>query len=312
VVAEPDSERDAGSEEPAIPGLVRHRNLREALEQIFLELPWGEFVSWDLFLDRATRGPYNYLLLGRSLEEVSIRYNQGPFPPHEEQVEKLARWVLNIFLHDRLIPFGCVQAALDAERRLLVTRTSRLDLWFGRQPSPANQPVIPSHGRVIVQPDFTIVLIGSNATPTAELSPFCERVQGTVASGSVTFRITRESVVKGVLAGLAPGEILARLERHATTALPGNVVQEIKGWCERIRSVTTESAVLIRCPDRDSADRVQSLLGRKVERLNETILACSAAGLERAERQKLLAEGILLHETAGTATRGKQRARKKG
>jgi hypothetical protein len=293
------------------PTTERQPGLRDAIDQALQELPCGPFVSWEVFLERVSVDAHNFLLLGRPLEQVEIRHENILLPPSEERVEKLARQVLTTFLHTRLLPFGCVRAALDADNRLLVTRTPRLDIWFGRLPCAGSQPPTAAANRVIVQPDFSVVLIGSNPTPAAELSPFCERVVGTEASGAVTYRITWTSVVKGVAAGLAPAEILARLERHATIALPANVVQEIEEWCARIRTVTTEPATLIRCPDRASADRVQSILGPEVERLNETTLACPEAGLDRARRQKLLGHGILIHEPAPAHSRSNEPSREK-
>ena len=36
--------------------------------------------------------------------------------------------------------------------------------------------------RVVVQPDFSVILIGLNPAPVAELAPFCERVKGRAGS----------------------------------------------------------------------------------------------------------------------------------
>ena len=57
--------------------------------------------------------------------------------------------------------------------------------------------------KVVVQPDFSIILIGMNPAPAVELAPFCERVKGHVGQGSMIFRITPRLRAQGGRARLA-------------------------------------------------------------------------------------------------------------
>jgi hypothetical protein len=172
----------------------------------------------------------------------------------------------------------------------------RLEAYFGKEAKGAEEPAVADLTRVVVQPDFTVVLIGLDPAPAADLAPFCDRVQGGAGQGSLTLRLTRDAVLRGVRGGLTAEEMLGRLKRHSSTPVPGNVEQEVRGWCAWVRTVSVAPATLVRCPDRATADRVQSALGKRAERLNETTVALPAGRLTGGERQKLLGQGVFLDE----------------
>ena len=121
--------------------------------------------------------------------------------------------------------------------------------------------------RVVVQPDFSVIVIGLNPAPAAELAPFCERTAQGGGQGAMVLKITRESVVKAVSQGLKPAEIVARLQRHASNEVPANVLREVQDWSNWVRRVTSSTLTVLRCPDRDTADRVMVALKRQAERL---------------------------------------------
>jgi hypothetical protein len=52
--------------------------------------------------------------------------------------------------------------------------------------------------------------------------------------------------------------------------------------------------MVIRCPDSTTVARVVSALGKKAERLGETLVALHTPNLSSAERQKLQDQGILI------------------
>ena len=86
-------------------------------------------------------------------------------------------------------------------------------------------------------------------------------------------KITRESVVRAVANGLKPAEIADRLRRHASHEVPANVLHEVRGWSNWVRRVTATTLAVLRCPDRDTADRVMGALKKQAERLNDTLVA---------------------------------------
>ena len=89
-------------------------------------------------------------------------------------------------------------------------------------------------------------------------------------------------------------QVMARLEKHASTALPGNVATEVRGWCGWVRRVSATPATLLRCPDADAAARVMGALGKHAERVGDTIVAVALDGLTSALRQKLQGQGVLV------------------
>jgi len=285
--------------------------LRDAVYQAFAALPVGVFHRLDSFLTHAAYGEHNPLLRGLKLEQVTIFWGNQIVPPLEEELEAAGQTCLEAMLRERLIPLGCVQPAVDETGELCIARLPRLDRYFGRAgavtettvEAPAGEP------RVVVQPDFSVVIIGLNPTPAAELAPFCERQQGRAGEGALVLKITREAVLKATSHGLAGAEILARLRRHAGNEVPANVLREVQEWCDWVRRVSCTTLTVLRCPDKASADRVASALGKQAERLNDTVVALGGDGLAAADRKKLQSQGIIVQ--GGEKTRPPARPRKK-
>ncbi len=123
-------------------------------------------------VDHLVSGDANPLLLGLSQEEVVVYRNGQRVPALEELREQAGRAMLQVFIRERLIPLGCLQTAIDEKGRLCVARTPRLDAYFGRKVKPAD--LAGSSGtaesKVVVQPDFSVVIIGTNSpAPAAAL-----------------------------------------------------------------------------------------------------------------------------------------------
>ncbi|MBX6311719.1 MAG: helicase-associated domain-containing protein [Isosphaeraceae bacterium] len=286
--------------------------LREAIYQALAELPMGEFVSLESFLEHATFGPHNPLLLGRAPDEVTVSLRGRLVHPLEEQLAAAGTIALADLLKERLIPLGAVWIARDEAKQLFIARHPRLDAYFGRKVAPADLAgaALDGQTRVIVQPDFSVVVIGLNPAPAAELAPFCERAAtGRSGQGAQVLKITRDSVTKAVMHGLTADEILARLQRHSAHELPANVVKEVRSWGVWVRRAELATLTVLRCRDRETADRVAAALGKQAERVGETIVGLPQAKLGSAERAKLQAQGILVE---GGAARPQPATRRRG
>jgi hypothetical protein len=270
--------------------------LRDAVFRAFSELPAGVFHHLDSFLAHATFARHNPLLLGRERhDQVAIYWSHRPVPPLEEQREEAGRLFLNHVLGARLIPLGCLRTARADNDQLCIARVPRLDAYFGQQEVALELPDETAAGpRVVVQPDFSVVIIGLNPTPAAELAPFCERVQGHAGQGVLVFKLTRDTVVKAITHGLAPAEIVDRLQRHASNSVPANVLHEVRAWCDWVRRLTPETMTLFRCPDSATADRVRATLGREAERLGELLVGLPGERVTTAVRNKLLKAGVIV------------------
>ncbi|HTU21591.1 MAG TPA: hypothetical protein VMG10_26375 [Gemmataceae bacterium] len=269
--------------------------LREALYAAFAELPMGVFHRFDNFAAHVCFGPHNPLLLGRRRDEVRVHVAGRILLPRDELLYEAGRHLLGQLVSNRLVSLGCLQAGRDADGELLIARRPRLDLYFDRAvpDEPAGTGIAPV---VVVQPDFSVIVIGVDPAPLVELLPFCERVRERSSPGSATLRLTRASVVKGAVTGLSSTEMLERLQHYCSTPLPGNVVHEVREWADWVRSVSAEPRMLFRCPDVSAADRVVAALGRNAEKLNETTVAFSSE-LSDANRRKLLEQGIVVRNS---------------
>lgn len=285
--------------------------LRRSLDKAWSALPAGQFFRLDDVTAHAVYAHDNPLLLDRKPEEVAIFLGTRRIPPLEERLENIGRLVLRSQAILRLIPLGCLRTALDAEGKLCVERTPRLDLYFGRKSSamPASAAAGPT--RVVVQPDFSVVIIGLDPAPAAALAPFSERSTRGGTPGAIVLKLTREAVVKAVAHGLKPDEILSRLKKYATQEVPANVLAEVREWSRWVREVTVSTMTALNCPDRDTADRVVAAFRNHAHRVGDTLVALDMAKLGTPERKKLKDQGILVKgsEAAPATPKTKKRRR---
>lgn len=287
-----------------------HQALRKSLDQALAVLKPGVFYRLDSVEAHLAFGEHNPLNRGLAPDQVTVYWATRAVPPLEEQREEVGRLLLDGFVRRRLIPLGCVRAAIDEEGRLAIARQPRCDTYFGRKVARADlAPAATDAARVVVQPDFSVIVIGLNPTPAAELAPFCERTSQRGGQGAIVLKITRASVVKAITQGLKPAEIVARLQRHASNEVPANVLREVRDWSQWARQVTSETLTVLRCPDRDTADRVMGALKRQAERLNDTLVAIDLKRLTATERTKLRSHGIIVQDLSEAD--GKPRARRK-
>lgn len=296
---------------PAQPGKVAKRppsahdvvrkadpmELRRAVLAALSTLQVGTFYKFSSVMDHLTAPERNPLLLGRPIGQVLIvsdHYNV--LLPLEEVVEAAARRVLTEFIDNRLYPLGCVRWG-RAGNELVIATTLYLPLYFDpTKPFPEGGAAEKS--RTIVQPDFSVLVIGLSPAPAAELAAFASRDRSSNTPGAITFRLTREDVMRGLHAGLSGDEMVARLEKHAATGVPANVRTQLLTWAGQGRVVNSGPMMVFRCPDEETAGRVLSAVGKKAERLGPTSVGL-VGKVNSALRQKLLAQGVMLREAGG-------------
>jgi len=272
-----------------------HHALRRCLDQALAQLKPEVFYRLESVESHLVFGEHNPLNLGLAPERVAVFWGSRPVPPLEEQREEAGRRLLDGFVRRRLIPLGCVRAALDDAGRVCIARTTWLDGYFGREVAPSGlADASETAARVVVQPDFSVIVIGLNPVPAAELAPFCERARQGGSPGAMVLKITRESVVKAVSHGLNPAEIVDRLQRHASGEVPANVLCEVESWSHWVRQVHASTLTVLRCPDRETADRLMAALKRQGERVNDTLVAVDPKTLNATERTKLRTHGIIV------------------
>jgi hypothetical protein len=272
-------------------------SLREVLDRIFSALVPGVFHTMESLIETAVCGEQNPIFLGRGSEpgRVAVYLNGYPVPPLLDRLEGAATSLLTEFIVRRLIPLGCLRLAVDSAGRICVARAPRLDAYFGRPvAAPVHAAASEAGSKVVVQPDFSVVIIGTHPAAAAELIPFCERTSPGSGRGALVLKITRPAVLQAIAQGLPPDDVLARLKRHASHDLPANVAREVEGWTAWVRQAALETLTVLRCPDGETADRIIGALRNQAERLNETLVAVTTHKLTTLERQKLQSQGVIV------------------
>jgi hypothetical protein len=141
---------------------------------------------------------------------------------------------------------------------------------------------------VFVNPDFEILMYpGAPEELSWKASLFADRV----GSDHVKrYRLGRESVTRGIVAGLTGQEIVSFLEENAHGSPPPNVLYTVRQWTEDVEVVRQQKVLLLRAHSSGGADRLSRILdGRDVphERLNETTVMVRGGKNERMVKDLL-------------------------
>lgn len=207
----------------------------------------------------------------------------------QESFERKWAGLLMEFFRLRLLPLGAAEAGYTPERALCIrlTRLGKYLLgteeefhWSGDQGS-----------LVIVQPNFEVVFLGPSPMAEAEISRFAERKGKQMG---VMFTITKKSVINGAAAGLSAKTMVETLQRVCGKEVPANVSREIEGWAATCRRVDMGPATLIRCPDAETAMRIQAAAPDAINPLSDTVLELNGRIKPLDMARKLRAMGIFL------------------
>jgi hypothetical protein len=186
--------------------------------------------------------------------------------PDAETLQKAWSDTLHNFLRLGLLPLGGIRVGRSEEGvSIAITPVGRYYLNQTRQ-WECSATV---DSQVIVQPNFEVTFLGEAAIAEAEIGRFAERRGQQIGA---LFQITKKSIFAAAVAGMTAEGVLETLERVCTREVPANVRREIQGWFAQCRKISFESAMLIRCPDRETAIRVLGLAKDCTAALSDTVL----------------------------------------
>ncbi|HEX8429969.1 MAG TPA: helicase-associated domain-containing protein, partial [Longimicrobium sp.] len=262
-------------------------DLRAALTEAFLSIPPGAMVKLGDFLEHHARAANPF----PTVKPSGSRGSYAVMP--REQREAVWERILSSFLQIRMAPFGGAPLGRTAEGDVAFGVAGPGRYLLGAVDDFEFAP--PVEGDVVVQPDFEVVFLAPSPRLEPEIARFSER---TGAGVGALFRITRASVLRGAEGGLAADAMIATLERIARGGVPANVTRQLRDWVGGTRRVQIRPAVLITCPDPETAARVRTLGGKNVEELTPTVLALRAKPAEHKALLKRLRErGIFVTES---------------
>jgi hypothetical protein len=206
--------------------------------------------------------------------------------PSAEEMEEAWEGALAEFQR-RLLPLGGVKLGRDNGGAVCFAMTGAGRYVIGAAADfdlPGEAP-----GRIVVQPNFDIVFLAPSRKAESEIARFCERKGRHVGT---LFKVTKQSILAAAAAGLTRERVLEMLREHCSAELPANVEFEITGWFGQYSQIRVCPALLIYCPDTETAVRVVAAAGKKVTRLNETTLELQSAKEQGSLLRKLREAGI--------------------
>lgn len=253
---------------------------RRALADAFLAVPAGAMVPLLEFATHESRVRNPLLVAGSTLR----RDRWVSMPKTSEGWEAAWAALLVGFLFLRLAPFaGARLGRLDGDRvAFMLTDAGRYLL--GERDDFALAPEADG-GEVVVQPDFEIVFLAPAPRAEAELGRIAERTGSGVGA---LFRLTRASVLRAAEQGMPAAKVLETLETVSRGGVPANVARQVRDWMNAVRTIRIAPAVLIQCPDPETAGRVRAMGGAHVTAVAPTLLRLDADSKTRAALVKRL------------------------
>lgn len=275
-------------------------DLRAALARAFRT---EGFVPLGPFLDYHARADNPLLAVDR--RELGLHVHGGD---PQQFLRRMWHDMLAGFLVDRLAAFGGVRLGRAGDDALAFALTDVGRYLLGAAGDFAYGA--PEVADIVVQPNFDVVFLAPAPAAEAAVARFAERVG---RAPGVAFRITHASVLAAAQGGATRDDLLGVLRGASSRPLPANVEREIGGWLAAVRRASVRTAVLLECPDDDTATRVVAVLGARARRLAPTVfeLAEAAPAARRALLRKLHAAGVFLDEGAVEPDVGIRRTRRR-
>ena len=261
------------------------------LGSIWRQTPDEGCMALGAFLDyhaRLSHPLVNPVVPDSGRPRSTSRFGGWARPFRAETIEEVCREVLEAFFWQRLVPLGCVETTAREDGQIWFRLSTPGKYLFGQSAELAyGEPS--ADAAIVIQPNFDIVFLHPNLNAEVELSPLAERAGRHVGT---LFRLTRRKAILAAAQGTTAEAMLATLAKYSSKPVPANVAEEIRSWFAVCRSLTTRRSVLIETGDRETALRVQRLLGPRCVVLKDTLLEWRGTGLDPKLRRKLIEQGL--------------------
>ncbi len=204
------------------------------------------------------------------------------------------REYLTEYIMDTIIPMGALNYGIDHSegRQVHVVELSSIGRFFtGDTPSYSlrERQAEP----ILVRKDFLVSFPCPNPPAQIEISRF---TMPTGLQKGCRLEITRDGVFRGFGMGITADEMLESLARHSGGRVPEEVSRAITEWAGECRWVSTDTRVVITCPDGETADLIAETAGRAVTRISPTVLTIHGKKLLKKLKPLLAVKGIFVLE----------------
>jgi hypothetical protein len=248
--------------------------------------PLKEFVTWHVEQQNPLLKP------GATQQRPSIYYEWSWQRATVEDLENAWEQVLLAFFRFRLLPLGGLRLGIAGERgSICIALTDVGRYLLGLANDFDHGPEHDGEGAVVVQPNFDVVFLAPSPLAEATIGRFAERHAKGVGT---LLRITKKAILAAAAGGMTADQVLQTLRRLSSKPIPANVTREIQGWFDQCRRIIVRPAVLIRCPDHETATRVIGVLGNRVVPISETVLELRVLGSKSEVVRKLQSQGIFV------------------
>jgi len=263
--------------------------------------PLKEFVTWHVEQQTPLLKP------GTTQQRPLIYYEWSWQRATVEDLENAWEQMLLAFFRFRLLPLGGLRLGIAGERgSICVVLTDVGRYLLGLADDFDYGPEHDGQGAVVVQPNFDVVFLAPSPLAEAAIGRFAERH---AKGGGTLLRITKKAILAAASSGMTADQVLETLRRLSSKPIPANVTREIQGWFDQCRRIMVRPAVLIRCPDHETATRVIGVLGDRVLPISETVLELRAPGAKSEVLRKLQSQEIFvdrLPSGGNTSRRGER------
>ncbi len=153
---------------------------------------------------------------------------------------------------------------------------------------------------LLVNPDFEVLLMPGKkryAESSIYLSHFAERVGSERVK---RYKLTRRSIKRAVLSGLAIDDIISFLSMYSKEEVPDNVSYTIREWSEGVELIHRRQAVLLKSQTEDGMNRLVEVLEEHNvthERVTPTVLFLTGSNAEKnflKYKERLREEGLYI------------------
>ncbi len=162
-----------------------------------------------------------------------------------EDLQRLS-WNLVNWVRKRLYLLGIVDLGYDSHGHPVAMRLTRIGARVLGIDAGVSE--LTGLGRLIVTPDFEVVLFGDgdDADLVHDLDRFTDRVK---EGATRQFRIDDHSVHRGLVEGLTVSRMSEILTGNARTPVPRNVLQSIRGWAQQAGLLLLDADLVVRGQD---------------------------------------------------------------